>query len=289
VKPLHLAACTISLLGALAIASPSRAADTSEQTLVYEVYAGGIHAVQATLKIDIKPKNRYSIHLAAKTRGLLGKLAPWRGTFESHGWRFNDGDMRPQQHKSVGLWRAEEEIKDYAYAKDGTFKQLVIKEHDKDPVTQDIEKEITYGTTDALTATLLMLKNFNETGKCEGTSLVFDGKRSFEQKFIHQENVQLTASKYNIYEGPAAKCTVEVVPKKGKWYDKPRGWMSIQEQGRKKGTMPTVWVAQMKKGAPAIPVKIFVKTDYGAMFMHLAEYQNEETKLVAEKRILEDE
>lgn len=202
---------------------------------------------------------------------------------------FKDGDMRPQQHKSVATWRGEEEIKDYAYAKDGTFKSLTIDEHDKPRQTPEIDPIVTDGTTDALTATLLVLENFEKTGKCEGTSLVFDGKRSFEQKFVHKENVQLEASKYNIYEGPAAKCTVEVVPKEGKWHAKPRGWMSIQEQGREKGTMPTVWIASLEEGAPAVPVKVFVKTDYGGMFMHLAEYKGAEKMLVAEKRVLEDE
>lgn len=197
--------------------------------------------------------------------------------------------MRPEQHKSVATWRGEKQIKDYAYAQDGTFKSLTIDEHDQEPETPDIDKKITDGTTDSLTATLLVLQHYNKTGKCEGSSLVFDGKRSFEQNFSHEEDVQLTASKYNIYEGPAAKCTVEVVPKEGKWYEKPRGWLSIQEQGRNEGTMPTVWIAQLEENAPAIPVKVFVKTDYGGMFMHLAEYRGAEKTLVAEKRVREDD
>ena len=281
-------ACTLSALTG-GLTTTAQAAESSKQQLVYEVYAGGIHAVQATLDISMKPKNRYSLELGAKTRGILGRLAPWFGTFESHGWVLKNAQYRPEQHKSTATWRGEKEVKDYAYAKNGTFKSLTIDEHDKPIEKKTIDKEITDGTTDALSATLVMLENFNKTGKCEGTSLVFDGKRSFEQKFVHQENVNLTSSKYNIYEGPAAKCTVEVVPQKGKWHKKPRGWMSIQEQGREKGTMPTVWVASMKKGAPAIPVKIFVKTEYGAMFMHLAEYTNDAQKLVAEKRVLNAE
>ncbi|MFK7840302.1 MAG: DUF3108 domain-containing protein [Bdellovibrionales bacterium] len=290
VKPLKLAVFTISAAYCLSCApSFAKTIQPSKQVLVYEVYAGGIHGLQATLTLDLKKNNRYSIDLSAKTRGFLGGLVPWFGTFESHGWVLNDGDMRPQQHKSMSEWRKEVETKDYAYAKNGSFKSLTIDEHDKPPEVKDIDPVITKGTTDALTATLLVLENFNQTQKCEGTSLVFDGKRSFEQKFVHQGNQDLVATRYNIYEGPTAKCTVEVTPKEGKWHSKPRGWMSIQEQGRKKGTMPTVWVAQMKENAPAIPVKIFVKTDYGAMFMHLAEYQDGETKLVAEKRVLEDE
>ena len=227
--------------------------------------------------------------LAAKTRGLLGSLAPWHGTFESHGWTMANGERRVQQHKSTTTWRDEQEIKDYAYGKDGKFIKITIDEHDKPSEVKDIDAEITNGTTDALTATLLVLENFNKDGKCEGSSKVFDGKRSFEQVFVHEENVELSASKYNIYDGPAAECTVEVKPLKGKWHEKPRGWMSIQEQGRDRGMMPTVWVASMEEGAPAIPVKIRVKTAYGTLFMHLAEYQNDGKILVAEKRVTEEE
>ena len=63
--------------------------------------------------------------------------------------------------------------------------------------------------------------------------------------------------------------------------------MSIQEQGRERGTMPTVWLGKIAKNAPAIPVKIRVKTAYGTLFMHLAEYQNEGQIIVAEKRVTE--
>ena len=248
----------------------------------YEVYAGGMRVLSADLIIEEKKNDRYSISLAAKTFGLLGKLAPWSGTFESHGWKTNE-TFRPEQHKSAAIWRGEEEIKDYAYAKNGGFKSLTIKKHDQEPKKRDIEESLTKDTTDALTATLEVLQNYNETGECEGSSLVFDGKRSFEQVFAHEENVTLTESRYNMYDGAAAKCTVEVIPKEGKWYEKPRGWMSIQEQGREKGTMPTVWIANKEEGAPAIPVKIFVKTDYGALVMHLTGYENLSTNLVAEK------
>lgn len=285
VKPLRLAACILSVS---ALSSPSFAADISKQRLVYEVYAGGIHAVQATLNIDLKNNNQYALQLEAKTRGFLGKVAPWQGTFESRGWMLNDGNRNPEQHKSTANWRGETEVKDYKYAKDGTFQNLIVTEHNQQPVTKTIDASITKNTTDALTATLKVLENFNQEGKCEGSSLVFDGKRSFEQSFTHVQTTKLEASKYNIYGGNAAECLVEVTPKEGKWYEKPRGWLSIQEQGREKGLMPTIWIAQISEDAPAVPVKIRVKTDYGMLFMHLAEYQKGETKLVAQKRILDE-
>jgi len=260
------------------------AAKPSHQKLTYAVYAGGIYALNAALDIKVTSDNRYSLVLDAKTRGLLGKLAPWEGTFETYGWTLGNGEFQPEQHKSTGIWRDETEIKDYAYAKNGDFKSLTMHEPGKEPYKKDVEADITKGTTDALSATLEVLYNTAQGEKCEGSSLVFDGKRSFDQIFKHEGGVILNQSKYNIYEGDAVECIVEVIPQKGKWYEKPRGWMSIQEQGRAKGTMPTVWLAKIDENAPAIPVKIRVKTDYGTLFMHLSEYESGDIRLQAEER-----
>ncbi|MGB0719715.1 MAG: DUF3108 domain-containing protein [Bdellovibrionales bacterium] len=261
------------------------AAPESRQKLVYEVYASGIHAVQATLDLKISANNRYDIVLDAHTRGLLGKLAPWDGSFETHGWWDKNGDHKPQQHKSVGTWRGETQTKDYAYGRDGAFKSLTIIDDGQAPEIRAIEKEVTDDTIDALTAALKVFETYNQAGTCKGQSKVFDGKRSFTQQFVHKAAVRLEQSKYNIYTGPAAECTVEVTPLKGAWADKPRGWLSIQEQGRERGTLPTVWLASIEDGAPAVPVKIRVKTAYGTLFMHLAEYQSDGKFLVAEKRV----
>ena len=239
----------------------AEAAEPSKQHFVYQVYAGGIHAVEADVTMDVTPGGRYSLVLNAKTRGLLGSLAPWHGTFETHGWAAKDGTRQPEQHKSTTTWREEEEIKDYLYARNGNFKSLTIDEHNKSPAVQEIDPSITQETTDALTAALMVFENYNQEGMCEGESKVFDGKRSFLQTFTHQAETPLKSSKYNIYEGIAAECIVEVTPLEGKWHKKPRGWMSIQEQGREQGSMPTVWIASMAEGQPAVPVKIRVKTD----------------------------
>lgn len=266
----------------------ARAGDNHQQ-LVYEVYAGGIHAVQARLNIDLRKTNNYDIVLDAKTRGFLASLVPWEGTFESHGWIVKGDEFKPQKHQSSATWRDETDIKEYLYNKDGSFKSLrVTDKHSKEELRK-IDPAVTNGTIDALTATLDVLENYNKTKKCEGSSEVFDGKRRFKQVFKHEKNITLEASKYNIYGGPAAECTVEVVPVSGEWSKKPRGWLSIQEQGRERGTMPTVWIAQLDKDGPAVPVKIRVKTAYGTLFMHLAEYHNADTILVAEKRVTEED
>jgi hypothetical protein len=252
------------------------------QSMTYEVYAGGINAVVANLDIKYSPEKDYSFEFSAKTQGFLGKLAPWEGSFETFGWAEKEKIAVPELHKSVSVWRSEEEIKEYKYGKDGSFHGLHITDPDRNNEKIKVEEELTKGTTDALSATLHVLQKVSMGDKCEGSSEVFDGKRRFKLMFRHEEVVKLNASRYNVFEGEASRCVVEIEPISGAWHKKPRGWLSIQEQGREKGTLPTVWIAKIGDHGPAVPVKVRVKTEYGTMFMHLVEYRNgnEETALI---------
>lgn len=250
----------------------------SKQVMTYEVYAGGINAVTAKLDVEVKDKGRYKIALDAFTRGFLGKLVPWKGLFESQGWKLSKGD-RPELHKSITTWRNEEEVKEYSYGKDGSFKAYKVTEGDKDKSPKKPDDKLTQGTTDALTATFEIMQAVAAGKSCDGSSEVFDGARRYELAFSDEGKVDLHKNSYNLFDGKATKCQVEVKPVAGKWHEKPRGWMSIQEQGREHGSLPTVWMGQLEKDAPAVPVKIRVKTDYGTLFMHLVAYQNGDKKI----------
>lgn len=266
---------------ALTIPAPAWAGN---QSAVYEVYAGGIHALQARLEIKTN-KGRYDVVLEAKTRGFLGKMAPWEGIFESHGWVEKDGTFKPESHRSTAIWRGEKEIKDYKYARNGHFLGLTETLDGKAPEDKpNLSEDITEGTTDALSAALNVLELIGKGGECKGTEEVFDGKRRFKQIFTHEGIAELAPTKYNIFKGAAAECTIEVEPVAGEWHKKPRGWMSIQEQGRLRGKMPTMWAAQLKGGDPAVPVKIRVSTAYGVLFMHLAEFSDGQRTVVADRR-----
>lgn len=243
--------------------------------MTYDVYAGGFHVVEATLDVDLSKAARYDLELSAKTRGFLGSLAPWEGTFETHGW--HDGKTKkaqPELHKSTTIWSDELEVKEYSYNKDGSFGQYSIKDHEGNDGVKEVDAELTKDTTDALTATLEVMQKLADGGNCEGAHEVFDGKRRYKLAFKHKQDVMLESTRYNVYEGPATECIVETIPLKGQWHKKPRGWMSIQEQSRDNGRLPTIWLAQLAEGEPAVPVKIMVKTDYGVLFMHLTGYRH---------------
>lgn len=246
------------------------------ETLTFAVYAGGLHVVQAQIDLRDPAKDRYHVGFSAWTQGFLGALVPWKGTFQTDGWRVKDGET-PEIYQSSSVWHKKDEIKKFTYAKDGKFVGFTKSEDGKDTTPKDFDKKLADGTTDSLTATLLVMDKVGTGGKCEGSKDVFDGLRRFKLQFHDEGAEDLAKTSYNVYAGPAERCTVEVVPDGGKWYQKPRGWLSIQEQGRQKGSLPAVWMARLNKTGPALPVKIRVVTDYGTLFMHLTKIAGPQT------------
>ena len=272
----------IALLG-VTLSLPARAGE--RQIMSYDVYAGGFHVVQSDLLVDTSKKGRYNLSLDARTYGFLNRLVGWKGIFTSKGWTDTKGGPRPEEHRSEATSKGQFENKVYKYGRDGSFISYKVQDNYEDDLDKrQPDDALTKNTTDVLTSTLKVMQKIGAKGKCEGTDEIFDGVRRYRLTFNHVQPVTLEATKYNIYAGPATECTVEVEPLLGKWHERPRGWMSIQEQGRKAGTMPTVWFASVSEGQPAVPVKIRVKTDYGTLFMHLTGYTNGQKTLKLAKQ-----
>ena len=246
------------------------------QTMTYDVYAGGIHALDAKLVITTKDKS-YSVKLESATHGLLKTLAPWSGNFSVTGTIGKDNALFPNEYVSSSTWKKETEKKVFTYNGKGEFLDYKVTEtkdgKTKDKTPKKINMDLAKGTTDLLSATMVLLMNAPQTNDCSEESLIFDGDRNFKLLFKETEHTTLTKSRYNIYDGAALSCQVEVIPESGKWRKKPRGWLSIQEQGRKKGSLPLLWIGQMKDAPYDIPVKIRVNTNYGALFLHLTSYK----------------
>lgn len=270
-------AVSLFLFMAIAGFRPAAAA-----VMTYDVYASGVHVLEATLTID-ETRDRYNIVLDSHTRGFLGALVPWKGIFETKGWRMSKSDMRPELHRSHTFSGDEESKKEYRYLRKSGFKELLVTEKGKTK-KREAEPKLTKDTVDSLTATLKVLEMVSTGKECKGQSDIYDGWRRFTQVFHPQKGTSIEKSTYNVYAGPASVCTVEVVPKGGEWHKKPRGWMSIQEQGRKAGALPTLWLAKVNKNGLAVPVKIRVKTSYGTLMLHLAEYKDGTSVITSEKR-----
>lgn len=278
-RPAVCIASAALLLGAM----PAAADDSIKlQKMKYSVYTGGVNVVDADLTMDYTKVGRYRMFFEAKTQGILGTFVPWSGSFLADGWAMKDGRRIVELHESVATWRSDHEVKSYHYTKDGGFQNIVTKITHKKDKDEKPDSVLTKGTTDVLTATLKILEAVARGGKCEGRDEIFDGRRRYALIYKHSRFVMLEKSRHNAYEGPAAECTVEIEPIAGAWHSKPRGWLSIQEQGRARGMMPTVWIAQVKPNAVAVPVRVRVKTAYGTLFMHMSRYESGETILATQ-------
>ena len=262
------------LLALVCNPSPGRA-DKPAQIMHYDVYAGGIHAMTGRLRLE-QDKASYNVELEASTIGFVKKMAPWSGIFTTNGWMLGKNRVQPEKHVSASTWKGETEKKVFKFLKSGGFKSYEVTENGKNRTPEKNESvSIPKDVSDILSATLKVMDKLGAGGNCADSSVIFDGDRTFKMVFAGSSTEQLPKSSYNIYAGPAAACTIEVKPYDGKWHKKPRGWLSLQEQGRKAGTMPTVWFTKLspKSGALYIPVKVSMKTDYGTLVMHLTSYQ----------------
>lgn len=238
--------------------------------LTYQVYAGGVHVLESRLDLTISD-DFYRAFLSSYTKGFLGRLVPWKGSFESVGGPRPGGVFQVRRHKSISTWKGSDDTAVYTYKKDGSFNTLELTEDGVKKPSDKIDPNLTKDTTDVLAATLMMMYKMDIAGKCKNEHAIFDSRRRFKLQFHDGEDENLARSRYNIYSGTAHRCVVEVVPDGGAWHKKPRGWLSIQEQGRKKGTLPTLWIARVDNKLPPVPVRIMIKTNYGTLMMHLTD------------------
>jgi hypothetical protein len=279
---------TFIVLLALLVAFPTRATEQAAirpvtgQVAIYDVYASGVHVLEARLDLNEAP-GRYDLLFTAHTRGFLSALLPWTGQYEAKGWALGGTDYRPETFKSKTVWKDEIDGKEYRYTKDGGFQELFLTKEGKTEKAE-IDPKLAKNTIDDYTSALKVFARIAAEGKCEGEDAIFDEKRRYKQVFNRLENETISLTDYNVFNGEAVACTIEVIPDGGRWHKKPRGWMNVQEQGRRLGQLPKMWAAKMDEKGPAIPVKVLIKTDYGALVIHLAEYRNGDKILVSKKR-----
>ena len=233
-----------------------------EATLYYEVYASGFHVMDVQIHIKTT-KKKYDVRLDTELTGLLARFVPWQGAFETRG-SIERGELIPKYHITSATWKKETELREYFYNASGHLNKMTLKENG---IAQDIatSSELSSDTTDILTLFLSIILK----GECGFEEDIFDGKRRFATEFRGEGDAYLYKSKINPYQGEAELCDVEITPKGGKWYKKPRGWLAIQEQGREKGKLPVIYLARVDEMFPALPVKGITVSNYGTFLLHL--------------------
>lgn len=233
-------------------------------TVTYGLYAGGFNVVEIEGVYDIGDDS-YDLQMDLKTAGLLGKLAPWSGVLQTRGV-VDGAKPTPLFHSFASTWRQETETSTFDFSKSGVLQAHKKIENDGS-VADKMPPEDVYqgGAVDILTGLFRAMRG----QECAGLQDVLDGKRRFDMVFRSKGIDMIRQSRYTVFDGQAERCEVEIVPTAGKWRDKPRGWMSIQEQAKGNGMLPQIWFGKLRDDLPPVPVKFLIKTNYGTMVMHL--------------------
>jgi len=255
------------LLFASLVLFPFMAHAANPLKVKYAIYASGFEVVNIDGTYIKTDDGEFKMDMDLETAGLLGKLAPWSGLLQSNGLDKGSAST-PLHHSFANTWQGETETSLFNFDKNGQLTDY--KKIKKDGTVQDTMPDIDVYDNGAMDMMTALYRTMNKAS-CEGSELAMDGKRKFNMVFKSNATGMITPTKYTSFNGPVEVCTVEIEPVSGKWRDKKRGWMSIQEQAKSKGQLPRIWFGKVRDDYPAIPVRFQIKTDYGVMIMHLTE------------------
>jgi hypothetical protein len=231
-------------------------------TATYGLYTGGVRMIDVDATLDLG--SEYHLRTDARTIGIFEKILPWSGVFKTSG----AGDFKPVRHDYAVKWRGDTERSTFLYDPPGVFTSMT-QTKDGETTENPIDLDIARDTRDLLSTLALMLDQYERTGSCASDVLTFDNARSFIVRFADAGDGVMDNPNLSTYTGPARACTVEIIPQKGKWPKKPRGWLRIQEQAKKDGRLPALWLAKPAEGKPVIPVRVDIHTKYGDVIAHL--------------------
>lgn len=237
--------------------------------LQYDVYAGGFRALDAELILDLD-RSAYDMELKAQTHGFIGKLFPWSADFTTSG-QAKDGIVVPSQHVASSTWRDNTSTTEMSYDPQGRLYKTMTEEKGKTTVKRDIDRDMATGAVDMLSAALLILQNARHAESCAGTFPVFDGKRRFDITLQDKGTETLPKSDYSKFSGEAMKCSVLVKPVAGFTdKDQKRGWLAVQNHTKERKMLPLIWLARIDGDGPVVPVRMQIRSQYGAVVAHLS-------------------
>ena len=117
------------------------------------------------------------------------------------------------------------------------------------------------GTVDNLTAYLLLERQVGRGGNCDLTIPVYDGRHRYDLQFSDAGRHILSPAEGQKFNGPAQVCNMNRIKIAGFFVDK------NHEEGTSSGT---IWYAHLMPGDLAVPVRMSMETEIGAVALFLS-------------------
>src|SRR5579875_1453446 len=156
------------------VAWPALAAPPPESlTFDYATFAAGLNVVNFTGRFAAGPRE-YRLELIYHTAGMFGAFVHSEMDTRVNG-TWTDNTVAPRQFYIWGNIRGEPRRALIEYA-DGNpeIRDLVpADEQEREPVPAALQRN----TVDTLSAIALLMRHVADTGRCDGSTLTFDGRR----------------------------------------------------------------------------------------------------------------
>ena len=231
-------------------------------TLDYRVYLGGLHVLSLSSALDQAREGGYRMTVAAHTDGLIGKFVDASYEAESDG-RAEGAVARSERYRGRSR-DGDDAARSVAvtYRRDAA-PEVVFEPADAAP-DEPLPADTIAATTDPVSAMLTLMRTLAETGRCEATMRVFDGRRRYDLVASDAGARTLTASRQAPDGGPARECSVRI--------DRIAGFRDGKLAKRYPDEI-AIYLAPVFPGAPPVPVRLHANNLFGALRMHLVNPQ----------------
>lgn len=260
------------IAGAMALSSePARAAEASLARiadLTYDVYLGGLHIFTFDVNMTLQP-DRYRVTAAGGTRGMIGLLYQWDMKLSAEGLD-DDGRIEPRHYAVETAWQRNLRTVDLRFAEGGRYDLQQNPPPEPDPdIEGGLPQTLPEGTVDPLSLAVAASRALVESGRCDQTLPVFDGRRRFDLIMKHVDETVLQPNGYSIYQGAAVRCSFSMERISGFR----KSWKSSRQWDADSTAPPTIWVAPIRQDLPPVPVRYEGEIALGSIVVHLTNAQ----------------
>jgi Protein of unknown function (DUF3108) len=236
----HRRACLAALLLFGGLAAPAVAEPLVAR---YAVRAAGLTVMTVLAEVELAAAY-YRLRTEVRATGVAAILGDSHQVTSIEGaWR---GSLpRPLRYRAEGVWRgAPRQVAiDWPTPEEPVISRLVPA---NEPEREAVPPALRRDTIDGLSAVVLLARAAAESGRCEGTAQVFDGRRRAEYQAVTEGRDRLAEPGF---AGEALRCGIAMRVLAGRHAGQ-------DPEPAKTPQHATAWLARLSADGPVLPVRI---------------------------------
>ena len=237
--------------------------------LGYDVYLGGLNIFQFDANLERRGDN-YVISGAGKTKGFIRVMWRWAVNAKARGV-INGAGVESRSYDVATIRKKKHKLLRLAFKGSGAF--AITRTPPDSPRKRKKRKppaSIPAGTLDPVSVSLAVAGALARGGSCGGKFPIFDGNRRYDLTFRKLGEEHLFNPGFSFFSGPTHRC--QFAMKRISGFRKKR--FALRFWDEEKHERPQIWLGQVKKGLPLVPIKFQAEFNLGYMLIYLrkAEY-----------------